>query len=225
MFFKKIIKNNLLPRTNINGDIHFQHIVKYSGNGASSDCLPLLIALHGDGDTAENFYATALDHINTPARIILIQAPISHEMGKVWPYSTAQYKKYGRAFNSIIAQLTQQYPTQNKPILFGFSGGGAMAYYQAVTHGNSYSYIFPISGLLLKEQLGDSQSNPSAKVYAYHGKTDDVVPYSAGITAQKLLLKNGVSIDFIPFNSGHHGLFSDMKLTISKMVNKKLKEL
>jgi len=60
-------------RVSIN-DLSFSYVVKYSGEVKStSDYLPMLIALHGDGDTVNNFYETALDKINVPARIILIR--------------------------------------------------------------------------------------------------------------------------------------------------------
>lgn len=216
---------NSSSNNELNNDISFDYLVKYSGKGGHSDSLPMLVALHGDGDTAENFYQTALDQFTTNARVILIKAPISHELGKVWPYSSTQYDKYGENFSKVIDKLVTQYPTVNKPILFGFSGGGAMAYYQSVKHGDCYSYIFPVSGLLFNDQLSTRLSRPSAIVYAYHGKADEVVPFSAGITARKLLKKKGVIVTFTEFEGGHHGLFTEMKSIITEAIEKKLKNL
>lgn len=207
------------------GDLKFNYIVKYSGNADQSDCLPMLITLHGDGDTVDNFYESALDQFNVQSRIILIQAPISHECGSVWPFSADQYTKYGKAFSLAVEQLTIHYPTVNKPVLLGFSGGGAMAYYQALKQGNSYSYIFPVSGLLFKEQLADDLSRPDAEVYAYHGKDDAVVSFSAGKAAIKLLKKNRVKVSFTQFEGGHHGIFTDMKSEITQKVEEKLQSL
>ncbi|MFW5444305.1 MAG: alpha/beta hydrolase [Methylococcaceae bacterium] len=203
-------------------NLSFSYIVKYSGNANSSDSLPMLIALHGDGDTVNSFYQTALDKFNTEVRIVLVTAPILHDMGNVWPYSADQFTKYGKIFSQFIDTLAINYPTVNKPILLGFSGGGTMAYYQAVMHGDCYSYIFPISGLLFKEQLGWKFSNPSAEVYAYHGKADEVVSFAAGIKAFNLLKQKGVKVSFTEFESGHHGLFAEMKLEITQAVEKKL---
>ena len=206
-------------------DLSFSYIVKYSGGRSRPGSLPMLIALHGDGDTVDNFYETALDKISVPARIILIKGPISHECGRVWPYSIAQFEEYGKAFREAVDLLTTKYPTINKPILLGFSGGGGMAYYQAVKHGDSYTYIFPISSLLSKEKLGSTSSKPSAKVYAYHGKHDEVIPFSEGKKTFKLLKKKKVNICFTEFESGHHGLFAEMKSEITQAVEKKLKSL
>lgn len=211
--------------SNIGSDLNFNYVVKYVGNVNHLDSLPMLIALHGDGDTARNFYETALDKFTVSARIILIEAPISHEMGKVWPYSAVQFLEYGKAFSDFAAILTTKFPTVDKPVLLGFSGGGTMAYYQAVKHGNKYSNIFPISGLLFNEQLGGRVSKPAASVYAYHGKSDEVVSFLDGKKAANLLKKKGVGIRFIEFESGHHGFFSDMKLVITQNVEERLRSL
>ncbi len=207
-------------------DVNFNYIIKYSSNVSNqSDYLPMLIALHGDGGRVDDFYEAALDKLNVPARIILLSAPISHEMGMVWPYSAEQFAEYGKVFSKIVDKLAIQYPTVNKPVLLGFSGGGTTAYYQAVKHGDSYSYIFPVSGLLFKEQLGGRSSEPSAKVYAYHGKTDEVVPFSAGLTAFNLLKTKGVNATFTEFEGGHQGLVTDMKTEITQAIEKKLSGL
>ncbi len=227
IYFKNIISQWFKDLT-VNGstnDQSFCYQVKYSNNAGSSDYLPMLIALHGDGDTPENFYQTALNELNVQARIILITAPISHELGKVWPYSAAQYTEYGKSFCDTVTSLAIKYPTANKPILFGFSGGGAMAYYQAIKHGDHYAYIFPISGLLFKEQLGNRLSRTSAKVFSYHGKSDEVVSFSAGKKAIKLLKKKGVNVTFTAFEGGHHGLFFEMKSEITQNIENKLKNL
>ena len=206
-------------------DLSFSYIVKYSGGGRRSDYLPMLIALHGDGDTVDNFYENALNQFNVPARIILVKGPIPHECGYVWPYSIAQFEKYGAAFSEIAGVLANEYSTAGKPILLGFSGGGGMAYYQAINHGDSFSYIFSISSLLDKEKLGDNSSRPGAKVYAYHGKSDEVIPFSEGKKTVNLLKKKKVSVSFIEFEGSHRGIFSDMKSEITHAIEEKLNRL
>jgi len=206
-------------------NVSFSYLVKYSGQVSGSEPLPMLIALHGDGDTVDGFYESLLSDLKVKARIILIKAPILHECGRVWPFSAEQYVEYGGVFGEAVDALTIKYPTINKPVLLGFSGGGAMAYYQAIKCGDSFSYIFPISGLMTKEQLGDGLIKPSANVCAYHGKSDEVVPFSAGKAAVKLLKRKGVNVSFTEFESGHQGIFTDMKATITQAVESKLQSL
>ena len=208
-----------------NQNVSFSYLVKHSGQGGSSETLPMLIALHGDGDTVGGFYESLLRDLQVKARIILIKAPIVHECGNVWPFSADQYVEYGGVFSEAVDALTIKYPTVNKPVLLGFSGGGAMAYYQAIKYGDCFSYIFPVSGLMTKEQLGDGLIKPSANVCAYHGKSDEVVSFSAGKVAVKLLKKKGINVSFTEFESGHQGIFTDMKVAITQAIESKLQSL
>lgn len=183
------------------------------------------MALHGNGDTAENFYDTALDQINVPARIILLKGPLSSGRGNAWPWTEAEFDQYGTAVKEAIALLVQKFPTIDKPILLGFSGGAMMAYYQAIKQGDNYSYIFPISGRMSKDLFGDGSVISGAEVYAYHGKKDRVVSYSGGKTAVKILQENGIFVQFTEFNGGHLGIFTDMKEAISQHIEEKIDSL
>jgi len=142
------------PSIEVSNAISFKYSVEDGGNSKVE--LPMLIALHGNGDTMSNFYDTALDKYTMPIRIILIEAPSEQGSGYGWPWQREEYLKYGDTFNEVVMALVAKFPTIGKPALMGFSGGGMMAYYQAYTHGNTYSYIFPISGNLSKKNLGDS---------------------------------------------------------------------
>jgi predicted esterase len=206
-------------------DLSFSYIVKYSGNGGRNDSLPMLVALHGNGDTAKNFYNTALDQLNSPARIVLLKGPISHGTGSAWPWSAADFSQYGKAINEAIELLAIKYPTLQKPILLGFSGGGMMAYYQAVKYGNNYSYIFPVSGQLSNVQLGEKPFRQGAKVLAFHGKKDSVVSFNGGRQAVNILKENSVQVKFVEFDGGHLGIFTDMKSEITKAIEQKIQSL
>ncbi len=206
-------------------DISFSYIVKYAGNSDKNDDLAMLIALHGNGDTVENFYNTALDQINVPARIILIKGPVAQGRGSAWSWRAADFNQYGKALNEAIELLADEYLTTGKPIILGFSGGAVMAYYQAVKHGNSYSYIFPVSGLLSNEELGDGTFKTGAKVFAFHGKKDSLVSIRGGKKAVDILQEKGVKVEFVEFDGGHHGLFTNMKSRITQAIEQKIKSL
>jgi predicted esterase len=181
--------------------------------------------LHGNGDTADNFYDSALDQFDMPVRIILLKGPISRGRGSAWPWNAADFEYYGKAISEAVELLAIKYPTAGKPILLGFSGGGMMAYYQAANHGDLYSYIFPVSGQLSYDQLGEEDSNPGAIVHAFHGKADRVLSISGGRNAVKILQEQGVEVEFTEFDSGHHGIFTDMKSQITQAVEDKIGSL
>ncbi len=207
-------------------DLSFSYMVKQLGNTSRSDNLPMLVALHGNGDTVENFYDSALDEFTVPMRLILLKAPIERtSRGSSWPWNAADFEFYGKAVSEAIALLLVKFNTTGKPVLLGFSGGGMMAYYQAVNHGQQYSYIFPVSGQLTDEQLGEGESRPGASVYAYHGKSDSVVGFGGGKSAVKILQEQGVNVTFTEFEGGHHGIFTDMKTPITQAVEEKITSL
>lgn len=201
------------------GDIDVEYIVKYPADGGSSERLPLLIALHGNGDTPAHFFDTALDQLQAKARVVLLKAP-----DRYWPMDAAGLLRYGEAVKQAVDEITDQFPTLGKPLLLGFSGGGVMAYYQAAVFRDTYSAIFPISGRLSENELPAERSSSSrgAKVYAFHGKKDSVVGFSGGQAAADLLSAQGVAVRFTEFDGGHHGIFTDMKTTISQLVDKKI---
>ncbi len=93
-----------------------------------------------------------------------------------------------------------------------------MAYYQAVTHGNNYSYIFPVSGNLSNDLLGGNSSNPGATVYAFHGIKDKVLSVNAGRNAVSLLKSMGINVRLTEFDGGHLGIFKSMKTNITNAI-------
>ncbi len=213
------------PTINLpNSGLSFGYVVESAGEPDNA-YLPMLVALHGNGDTADNFYATAMDQFRHPARIILLKGPISKGSGSAWPWSAADFKIYGKAVSEAIALLATKFPTTGKPMLMGFSGGGMMAYYQAAKYGSQYSYVFPISGQLTLDQLGDLSANPGAKVHAYHGRNDAVLSISGGRNAVKILRENGVQVELTEFEGGHLGVFDEIKPLITRTIEKKLADL
>ncbi len=202
-------------------DIRFKYIEEYSRDNIEQQPLPMIIALHGDGDSTDNFYQTALNQLTAPSRIIVIASPINSR----WPVETEEFVQYGRALNEAVAALTKKFPTLEKPLLVGFSGGAEMAYYQALKFGNRYSYIFPVAGRLPQAKLNSAPNQLGAKVYAYHGKSDRVIPFLLGQQAAKTLQKSGANIQFTEFDDGHLGLFTSMKASISKAIDQQARTL
>jgi phospholipase/carboxylesterase len=200
--------------SSLDGKTSFSYILRYSGSAASSDTLPLLIALHGNGDTAENFYDIALADLSEPARIALIRAPISYGMGKAWPMDETKLHEFGPAFHESVLEISKKYPTKGKPLLFGFSGGGVMSYYQAFYFGDDYQAIFPISAKLPIRFEDESPGSWQTRVYAFHGKNDDVIPFREGKKISDFLLERGFSLEFGETPGGHLAVFEEMKTEV-----------
>ena len=196
--------------------VTFNYLVKYPNDASKKAQLPLLIVLHGNGDTPENFYQTALDLLDTQVRIILVKAPIAYGRGTSWPGNAAGFKYFGEALHLAVENFQTEFPTSGKPILFGFSGGGMMAYYQALKYGVDYSVIVPVSGLMSESLIGQPDYATGAMVIAYHGKSDNVVSIGGAKQAIALLQSQNVEVDFTEFDGDHHGVFTTMKAEITR---------
>ena len=207
--------------------IAFDYAVKYPADVAADKTLPMLIALHGNGDTPEHFFETALSDINIPTRVILLEAPISMGRGSAWPMDHPELQRYADAIAEVVPRLLEKYPGRNKPVLLGFSGGGVMAYYLAASHPEAFSYIVPISGRLTHNQLATlpNKQYPPVRVVAFHGIQDALINISGGRLASQLLRERGVDIQLREFQGGHLGVFTNMKPEITQLLNEKLKLL
>ena len=206
-------------------DVSFNYVVKYTDGAEKRDRLPMLIALHGNGDTLDGFYENALDQYKIPARIILLEGPISFGGGNAWPWTPVKIQEIGLAMSEVVEQLTVKYSTVQKPVLLGFSGGGMMAYYQSLKHGSHYSYIFPISGQIDENLVAGELFDINTSVFAYHGKNDRVVSFTSGKNAARMLQEKGSNVSFTEFSGGHQSIFTEMKSEITSDVEGKMKGL
>ena len=163
-------------------NVEFKYQIEYTGNANSSDALPLVIGLHGNGDKTDNFYQSFLSFTHVPARIILIQGPKSYGRGYAWPWTASEFIQYGKAFLKAVDQLKIKFPTKGNPILLGFSGGAMFAYYQALLDPDRFSSIISVSGSLRDNPRRGDESRilSDLKVFCYHGNDDKVVNINSG---------------------------------------------
>lgn len=179
--------------------------VKTIGHG---DDAPLVIALHGNGDTPNNFFDTLFKDAPVNARILLIRGPLKHGSGYGWPMSGEGVELWGETLADIVPRLAEAYDSLGKPVLIGFSAGGFMAYYQAAAHPDVYSAIIPVSGGLDASRLPDPlPENTTTLILAFHGTDDEVISFSRGKSAARLLEENGRDIEFTPLPGSHLSVF------------------
>ncbi|MFT5051646.1 MAG: putative esterase [Chlamydiales bacterium] len=201
------------------GDLSMGYVVRYSGDGGDADRLPMLIALHGNGDSAAGFHETDLSGVKEACRIVLLKGPLSHGGGDAWPWTFEDLERYGPALDEAAGRLTGEFPTKGKPVLLGFSGSGTMAYYQALRHGGRYSLVVPVSGSLAMGAPGTPGSASGTKVIAFHGKSDGVIPFIEGDLATQTLEGDGLDVTFNEFNGDHLAFFRSMNATILGVVD------
>lgn len=206
-------------------DVSYTYLVKYTGGAKEKRRLPMLIALHGNGDTPEHFFETALDTLKVPARVILLKGPVKQGLRTAWPWTPQDHLRFGQALSEVVPKLTRKYRTVGKPVLFGFSGGGMMAYDQAATAGDQYSAIFAVSGRLSKADLAGRPLRTGAPVTAYHGQSDNVVSIGGAKEAVQLLEEAGATVDWHEVKGGHLAVFRGAKQEITERMGKALSAL
>jgi len=108
--------------------------------------------------------------------------------------------------HSLIDEQIKQGIDSRKIILAGFSQGGAMAFYSALTYSKPLAGIMGLSTLLggskeLAKNRHDANNN--TMIWMAHGTEDDVVSYELGSMSREMLLEWGYPVEWTEYQIGH----------------------
>jgi len=153
------------------------------------ESLPIVLGIHGLGDTPELFLRTFASEMPARVRMILPRAPTAYGDGFSW-FEILGTSLAGEGFAdgvieagervaTLIDTLTRDLHPPSPPIVFGYSQGGILSYYLAAKHPTAIAAALPIAGLL-PPSLGPSAA--PAATFAYHGARDELVPIDAART-------------------------------------------
>lgn len=172
-----------------------RYLERVTGGANPHESLPLVVALHGLGDTPEAF-GELYAGFDGKARILLLGAPDAFGGGYSWfPFrpeasDEERAREISRAAERLapmLPSLAAARPTRGKPILTGFSQGGMLSFAIAARHPELVACALPIGGVLpeaLWPPLDPKVRHP--RIVALHGEDDTRVPIAptrAGITA------------------------------------------
>jgi phospholipase/carboxylesterase len=184
-----------------------------------------VIWLHGLGDSGSGF-APVVPLLNLPddhaIRFIFPNAPeqaITINSGFVMPawYDIKNEDLHSRAdmegviqSESLVQALIQEQIdngiTADNIVLAGFSQGGVMSLYTGLRFKQTLAGIIGLSCYLpIKDQLPSqlSNANSNTPILQHHGALDDVVPVSAGKTANELIRNAGYTIQWKTYPMAH----------------------
>jgi phospholipase/carboxylesterase len=189
-----------------------RYLTRLTAGASGGERLPMIIALHGYGDTPENF-SRIFDGAMTPARVIL---PFGkpHGSGYSWfdardaAGSTAGVRDASARVAAAIPKLLERFPTRGKPIVTGFSQGGVMSFAIAALHPDSISAALPIAGFLPSD-ITPSAARPGSApppVIAFHGTDDTRVPFARGSASVDALKSHGFEATLTPFPGLGHAV-------------------
>lgn len=173
---------------------------------AATDDLPLVVALHGRGDTAEGFARFARE-LRLPARVLVARAPLDFGRGKQWfekgaPDAEAQVLARAADIAALARELRTRYPKAPKPLLVGFSQGAMIALQSLALHPDLFAGAAALSGFLPVDR--DLPKAPPARpVLLTAGTRDTLVPPEKTRAAARTLEALGHAPKLFEFDGPH----------------------
>jgi phospholipase/carboxylesterase len=189
-----------------------------TGGARAGDELPLIIALHGRGDTAEGF-APLFRDLPVRARVAVLRPPHAWGGGQAWfvggwapgdkrgPIAAELLAHADRVAATAEAIRTSR-PTRGKPIVMGFSQGGMLTWAIALRQPRAFAAAFPVAGFLFPEMLEQTRVDGAAMppIVAFHGGADPLVSVDDDRRGVRLLEKRGVRVDLRVYPGVQHEL-------------------
>jgi phospholipase/carboxylesterase len=187
--------------------------------GAPPDAeLPLIIALHGRGDTAEGF-AHLFRTLPARARVAILIPPHAWGPGQAGflgarahadkrPAIAAELRALGDRVVATAEAIRAVHRTRGKPVLMGFSQGGMLAWTVAVAHPKAFSAVYPVAGFLFPEVLERVPLDPRElpRIVAFHGGADPLVSVDEDRRGVRLLESRGARADLRVYPGVQHEL-------------------
>ncbi len=204
--------------------VHYLEVL--TGGAEAGDTLPMIVAIHGLGDSPEGF-ASLLANFDQPARVILPRGLDPQPPGWSWfplrardPDVDTLAEGIAAATDTLapaIAALAELRPTRGRPIVTGFSQGGMLAFTMAVRHGDLISAAFPVGGWLAPPLMPGPDVDPSTlpPIHAFHGDADKAVQYAPTLEAVEALRAAGIEVELSTYEGVGHAIPAPMHADLS----------
>jgi phospholipase/carboxylesterase len=196
------------------------YLERYTGGAGEGDTLPMVIAIHGRGDTPEAF-SRLVEGWGTPARVIVPRGlhPFERTGGSTWFLAgtrdapEALGREVGQAADAVaelVRALLAERPTVGKPVVTGFSQGGMLSYTLAVRHPDLFAGAVPVSGFL-PEVLVPAAAVAAAPVRALHGTADTMIPPELSRGSAEALKALGLDASLAEYEGVAHSISPEMR--------------
>jgi phospholipase/carboxylesterase len=184
--------------------------------------LPMLIAIHGLGDSPENFQDLIVD-LPTTARVIVPRGLDPVDGGYSWfPIRARSQDVAGLSqgiataadrLAALIEELQRSRPTIGHPVVTGFSQGGMLSFTLAVYHPELLAVAVPVGGWLPPPLWPSTlpTQRPLPKIVALHGEADTAVKFLPTREAVEHLEKLGWSISLRAYPEVGHAIPPKMR--------------
>lgn len=186
---------------------------------------PLLVMLHGRGDTAENF-REAWSGFPVKLQLSLPRAPLPYSTGRQWfewPPGTSE----DALADAVLAAEAKLWPAivelarGRKVMVGGFSQGALVAYAMAVRHPDAVTCAFPIGGRIPRK-LVPPKGAPVAPIVALHGTADHVISIDGARDGIAALVEAGADARLQEYPGVRHTITRAMVDEIVRLVRARL---
>lgn len=199
-----------------------RYLERITGGAAATDRLPLIIAIHGRGDSPERFQQLFKGFAGR-ARVIIPFGVDPYQGGYSWfPSTTPRLnldnvasgtERAAHRLAALIGTLEKQRPTAGRPIVTGFSQGGMLSFTLAVLHPEVVGEAYPVSGLLAPLHWPSSWApgKIEPRLVSFHGDADHVVPIAVDKQSVERLTAIGFDATLRTYPGVDHTISAEMR--------------
>lgn len=173
---------------------------------------PIVLALHGRGDTAAGFMGLAR-RLELDARVVVAEAPLpfGNIGGRQWfetPTADALRARLDE-LDRLLETFVSRHPEAGRPILLGFSQGAMLVMLALAERPERYRAGIALSGRLVERPAAGPSADaakPSATrtpVLVVAGTKDGVIPQEASWSAADELARLGREVERFSFVGAH----------------------
>lgn len=167
---------------------------------------PLVIALHGRGDSVQGF-ARLVSEVGMPVRTIVGQGPLAIATGKRREWYRMKKdpdgpSRAGAEVAELADKLRERYPKAGKPLVYGFSQGGIIALQALAAHPGRFRGVVAMSAYLPQGGAGVKTASGVPVLFTV-GRTDRVISPEQSRAAAKAVASLGHEVELFEFEGGH----------------------
>lgn len=218
-------------RTSVHRGITF--VERANGRAALTEALPLIVVLHGLGDTPENFLEL-FQELPLRARIAAARGFDSFGDGYAWMAPTRPVDGEERApairaaaarLEPAIAELASSSPACGTPIVIGFSQGAMLSFALAASEHPVVGAAFPIAGYLPPSLATSHAATRSPHIVALHGTIDHRVSFDDDRHGVEALTRAGLRATLRAYESTDHTVSADMQSDLLMLLRAELRDM
>jgi phospholipase/carboxylesterase len=198
--------------------------VERQGGGGPDEVLPMVVAVHGLGDTPEHLGDALVSALGRPVRVILPRGPKPYGQGYSWfdlganEVMLAGIERSTGLLAGGLGEIVKRRPTRGKPIVLGFSQGGMLSFALAAKHPALVGAAFPVAGFLPTPLLPAPGSGPLPPIVAFHGADDPLVPARAARESIERLKAGGARAEIHVYAGLAHQISPELRGDLKREV-------